>query len=88
MGLATLYRSTPSTGDYLGACKGVYVYVQCHTMKRYNFFLPEELKKGLESLNQRDGIGESEAIRRAIAEYLKKRGIAVKEKGAKRKRSK
>jgi hypothetical protein len=41
---------------------------------------------GLKALKARDGVPEGEAIRRAIAEYLEKRGIAVKHK-AERKRA-
>ena len=47
-------------------------------MRLYSLFLPPELKAGLESLKARDGISESEAVRRAIAEFLKKRRIAVR----------
>ena len=55
-------------------------------MDRYSLFLPAELKLGLERLKQRDGISESEAIRRAIAEFLTRRKIRVGalEKGGKR----
>ena len=47
-------------------------------MRLYSLFLPSELKAGLESLKARDGLSESEAVRRALAEFLKKRRIAVK----------
>jgi metal-responsive CopG/Arc/MetJ family transcriptional regulator len=55
-------------------------------MDRYSLFLPAELKLGLERLKQRDGISESEAIRRAIAEFLTRRKVRIgaTEKGAKR----
>jgi hypothetical protein len=36
-----------------------------------------ELKRGLEALKTRDGISESEAIRRAIAELLTRRKIRI-----------
>lgn len=45
------------------------------TAPRTSFILPEALKAGLEALKVRDGISESEAIRRAIAEYLERKGI-------------
>jgi len=44
-------------------------------MERYSLFMPAELKRGLEKLKQRDGISESEAIRRALAEFLTRRKI-------------
>ena len=55
-------------------------------MDRYSLFLPAELKLGLERLKQRDGISESEAIRRAIAEFLTRRKVRVgpTDKGGKR----
>jgi hypothetical protein len=46
-------------------------------MQRYCVFMSPELKRGLEALKARDGISESEAIRRAVAEFLKKRRIAI-----------
>jgi hypothetical protein len=53
---------------------------------RYSFFITDELKRGLEALKHRDGIAESEAIRRALAEFLKRKRITVgatAKKGAK-----
>jgi len=46
-------------------------------MERYSLFMPADLKRGLERLKQRDGISESEAIRRALAEFLKRRKIPI-----------
>jgi hypothetical protein len=46
-------------------------------MDRYTLFMPATLKLGLERLKQRDGISESEAIRRAIAEFLKRRKVSI-----------
>ena len=46
-------------------------------MERYSLFMPADLKQGLERLKQRDGISESEAIRRALAEFLKRRKIPI-----------
>ena len=46
-------------------------------MRRYSFFLPDELRRGLDVLYARDGILASEAIRRALADFLKRRGIVV-----------
>ena len=44
-------------------------------MDRYSFFLPDDLRDGLARLKRRDGIDASEAIRQAIAQFLKRRGI-------------
>ncbi len=55
-------------------------------VKRYSFFMPDDLKAGLEALRERDGMPESEAIRRALAEFLKQRRIAIAKKGGTRKR--
>jgi hypothetical protein len=41
----------------------------------YNFRIDAELDAGLEALRARDGVPASEAIRRAIREYLTKRGV-------------
>lgn len=54
--------------------------------RRTSFFLDPELGEGLKALKLRDGIGEGEAIRRGIAEYLERRGIVVGHK-ADRKRA-
>jgi hypothetical protein len=45
--------------------------------RRTSFFLDPELSDGLKALKARDGVAEGEAIRRAIADYLAKRGIRV-----------
>ena len=47
-------------------------------MDRYTLFLPAELKRALEALKARDGISESEAIRRAIAEFMRRRKITIR----------
>lgn len=43
--------------------------------KLYSFFIDPELLAGLRVIKDRDGIGESEQIRRAVAEWLKKAGV-------------
>jgi hypothetical protein len=55
-------------------------------MRLYSVYLPAELKRGLERLKARDGISESEAIRRALAAFLKQRRISLvpAEKGGQR----
>lgn len=46
-------------------------------MVLYSLRLTPELKAGLERLKERDGIPESEAIRRATTEFLAARGIEI-----------
>jgi hypothetical protein len=48
--------------------------------RRTSFFVDDELSAGLKALKARDGTPEAEAIRRAIAEYLDRRGVRVVEK--------
>jgi hypothetical protein len=55
-------------------------------VKRYTFQITPELDAGLKALKARDGVGEGEAIRRAIGAYLTQRGINVT--GGKGKQSK
>ena len=60
-------------------------------MRRYSLFLPDDLRRGLDALHARDGILASEAIRRAIAEFLTRRQVSISSRtkgGPIRKRSK
>ncbi|HEX2461965.1 MAG TPA: hypothetical protein VHJ58_17595 [Vicinamibacterales bacterium] len=45
---------------------------------RYGFWIDHELLVGLRTLKERDGILESEQIRRAIRAWLEKKGVKVK----------
>jgi hypothetical protein len=45
--------------------------------RRANFYLDDELLDGLKALKVRVGIPESEAVRRAVAEYLERHGQSV-----------
>jgi hypothetical protein len=56
---------------------------------RYNFLIDEAQRDALRRIKERDGIPESEQIRRAIAEWLGRRGEvrAERTRGATRKRS-
>ena len=56
---------------------------------RYTFFIDDELKAALKAIKERDGIPESEQIRRAIAEWVSNRGDKKTERkrAATRKRS-
>jgi hypothetical protein len=54
---------------------------------RHSFFLDEELTEGLKRLKERDGISEAEAVRRAIGEFLERKGVkAERKRAASRKR--
>ena len=45
--------------------------------KRYTFFIDDALAAGLKALKKRDGIPESEAVRRAITDFLAGRRVSV-----------
>jgi len=45
---------------------------------RYTFFIDSEQREGLREIKEREGIPESEQIRRAVAEWLAKKGVSVK----------
>jgi hypothetical protein len=53
--------------------------------RRANFYLDSELLSGLKALKARVGIPESEAVRRAVAEYLERQRVPLDSK-AERKR--
>ena len=57
--------------------------------KLYNFFIDPELALGLKALKTRDGIPEAETVRRALKEYLSKKGVmkAERKRADTRKRS-
>lgn len=46
------------------------MYVMIYGVKRTTIYLPEDLKARLTALAQREGVTESEVIRRAIAEAV------------------
>jgi hypothetical protein len=41
----------------------------------YTFYIDPELAAGLKTLKEHTGAPEAESIRRALAEYLRKRGV-------------
>jgi hypothetical protein len=55
--------------------------------RRYSFFIDDALYTGLKALKERDGIPESETIRRAISAYLQQRGVSLEGEKAERKRA-
>lgn len=42
--------------------------------RRYSFFITEPQAAGLKALKERDGTSESESIRQALNEYLRRKG--------------
>src|SRR5688500_7859395 len=77
--------SNPSSaGSYLAWAKegrGLTIARYRHTLmpvglrKRTSLWLDSGLSEGLKALKTRDGIPEAEAVRRAVAQYLRERGI-------------
>ena len=57
----------------------MYVYAMT-PRRRANFYLDDELLAGLKELKARIGIPESEAVRRAVAEYLKRQNVSTRQK--------
>jgi ribbon-helix-helix CopG family protein len=56
--------------------------------KPYTFYIESDLADGLKQIKERDGISESEQIRRAIRQWLDGKGLAKEGKRpARRKRS-
>jgi hypothetical protein len=53
--------------------------------RRYSFFIDAEHAEGLKAVKERDGVPESVQIRRALAEWLEKRG-ALKTGGKRKKK--
>jgi hypothetical protein len=56
--------------------------VAVNARKPYTFWLDGDLAEGLKAVKDRDGINESEQIRRAIREWLRTRGLKVKTSAA------
>lgn len=44
---------------------------------KYNFWIDPELRAGLRTIRERDGVLESEQIRRAIKDWLVKKGLPL-----------
>ena len=51
------------------------------TRRRYSFWIDETQARGLKVVKERDGVLESEQIRRALDAWLRKRGVARTEAG-------
>lgn len=50
--------------------------------KRYTFFITDDLDAGLKAVKDRDGVPEAETLRRALTEYLRKKGLTASRKSA------
>jgi hypothetical protein len=48
--------------------------------QRFNFWIDEELRVGLKAIRDRDGILESEQIRRAIRQWLRRKHVHTGER--------
>ncbi len=55
-------------------------------MRRLSFFIPEHLDAGLKALKVEHGTPEAETLRRALAAYLKEKGVLQDEKKPARRR--
>lgn len=55
--------------------------------KRYSFWIDDEQGEGLKLVKERDGVLESEQIRRAINDWLTKKGVRKPERKAGSKRA-
>jgi hypothetical protein len=55
---------------------------------RYTFFIDADLRAALTAIKERDGVPESEQIRRAIRSWVEGRASAASTKAAKRRRTK
>ena len=54
-------------------------------MRRVTFYIAPDLSAGLKTIKERDGVPESEQIRRGIRLWLETKGITPKEGGLKKK---
>lgn len=48
------------------------------TRRRYSFWIDEAQAKGLKAVKERDGVPESEQIRRALDAWLRRKGAAAR----------
>ena len=46
--------------------------------RRYSFWIDDQQAEGLKVVKERDGVLESEQIRRALNDWLEKKGVKVK----------
>jgi hypothetical protein len=59
----------------------IYIGLPMTPRRRYSFWIDDEQADGLKAIKERDGVLESEQIRRAINDWLEKKGVAKPERG-------
>ena len=52
--------------------------------KLQKFYMDPELSDGLKALKERDGINEAEQVRRAVREWLERKGVLTKPKSSRK----
>jgi hypothetical protein len=52
----------------------------------FNFIINDDLAAGLKTIKERDGISESEQVRRAVAAWLTAKGVSLKSESTTRSR--
>ena len=50
----------------------------------HSFYLDPELSAGLKTIKTRDGISESEQVRRAVRQWLETKGLKLRSAGARK----
>ena len=53
----------------------IYIRLRMTPRRRYSFWIEDEQSDGLKAVKERDGVLESEQIRRAINDWLEKKGV-------------
>ena len=57
----------------------MYLYTYRMPLRRlFNFVISDEMAEGLKAVKERDGISESEQVRRAVAAWLTSKGISLR----------
>jgi hypothetical protein len=56
----------------------MYIYVMAANRKLYTFWIDGDLADGLKAVKERDGISESEQIRRAVRAWLERKDVLKK----------
>jgi len=64
----------------------LYVYImqsRYPNRQMHSFYLDPELSAGLKEVKERDGVSESEQVRRAVRAWLEAKGLTLKPKARK-----
>ena len=77
MGRRAALLGLPSLREDVGfaICVNVCILMSVTPRTRYNFFIDDDQRDGLREVKERDGIPESEQIRRAIDRWLDEKGV-------------